>query len=230
MDASEKERRRDRLVGLGFVVVVFGVTWAFLPIPMVAGIPWILGAGAVLFFLSMLGRRRSVSRHPPGATPPPGTGGRKPGGPASRAEDADGPCPPCRRDDRELLVRIDRHGVPHGAEGHDHTFRTAELFRCSRCGRGQLVREDHDCFSRYDMDDRWEPWDLEWTYGLDAADTESLRRALSGLCPDPRDPLCSCAAHEGLRSSRLAATGGALVPVVLRMSEGVPTLESRPAD
>lgn len=227
MDTTEKERRTNRLVGAVFVLVVLGVTWAVLPVPFVDGIPWVLGIGALCLFVAMLGRRRS-DKQPPRAIGILPVVSAAVGG-APRGEGSPGPCPPCPRGERELIARIAREGVPHGAEGHEHVFRTTELFRCKRCGRGQLVHEDHDCFGRYDTDDRWEPWDMDWTHGLDAGDMESLRSALVALCPDPRDPLCRCAAHEGLRSSRLPATGGEIVPVVLRMKDGAPTLESRPA-
>jgi hypothetical protein len=130
-------------------------------------------------------------------------------------------CRTCGKPAQQRVARIERRGVPHGDTGHDTSFRTLDLYRCDECGRGELHRDDHDCWSHD------EEWDMSWTYGLAASEMGKLEQAISS-CPALNDPACTCPLHAGLRASHpRPGPRGELISVVVRFDDGVPVVESR---
>jgi hypothetical protein len=94
-------------------------------------------------------------------------------------------------------------GMPHSTTGHNFAYAYKLIALCEACGHGQLEIYSHDCYPHYEDED----WDMYWWVALNPIDLRRLAELLIA-CPDPLNPACACALHDGLRDSAGRLWGG----------------------
>jgi hypothetical protein len=141
-------------------------------------------------------------------------------------------CLVCDGKELEELLRLKERGIPHGAPGHEVVHDVTTLLVCQRCQHAILQVYSHDCWA-YEGD---EDWEMYWWYVLEPEGLAYLRTWLPS-CPQPLDPNCSCALHEGLRAAETSLHAGIrhtytphrhapYARLIFSDSEGVPTFRS----